>query len=104
MGTYRDGDPVGLRIGVLGIGDIALTSVNAEIYSLIAQRMKRQSPMTNTLMVTLANGRAGNGYVPDDASYSHNTFQVLGSRYKPGCAESGIADGLTELIGQYQRQ
>jgi hypothetical protein len=104
MGSYKDGDPVKLRIGVLGIGDVALTSANAEIYSLISQRTRQQSPMSNTLMVTLANGRAGSGYVPDDASYSHNTFQVLGSRYKPGCAEAGIADGLTELIGQYQRQ
>jgi hypothetical protein len=56
--------------------------VDAEVYTLIAQRMKRQSPMTNTVMVTLANGRAPSGYIPDDASFSHNSFQVLGSRLK----------------------
>jgi hypothetical protein len=104
MGTYKDGAPVNLRLGLLGIGNIAVTSVNAEIYTLISQRMKKQSPLANTMMVTLANGRANSGYVPDDASFSHNSFQVLGSRLKPGCAESSIADGLTQLIVQYQRQ
>lgn len=100
-GTYEDGDPVNIRLGVLGIGDIALTTVNAEIYNLISQRMKKQSPMTNTVMVTLANGRANSGYIPNDAAFGAYTFQVLGSRLKPGCAEQGIADGLTDLVNQY---
>jgi hypothetical protein len=103
-GTYKDGAPVDIRIGLLGIGDVALTTVNAEVYNLIAQRTRKQSPMTNTMMVTLANGRANSGYIPDDASFSHNTFQVLGSRLKIGCAEAAIADGLTELVSQYHQQ
>lgn len=100
-GTYEDGDAVNFRLGMLGIGDIALTSVNAEIYTPISQRMKKQSPMGNTMMVTLANGRANSGYVPNDASFGAYTFQVLGSRLKPGCAEQGIANKLTDLIEQY---
>jgi len=100
-GTYKDGDPVNIRLGVLGIGDIALTTVNAEVYNVISQRMKKQSPMTNTVMVTLANGRANSGYIPNDAAFGAYTFQVLGSRLKPGCAELGIADGLTDLVNQY---
>jgi neutral ceramidase len=103
-GTYVDGPPVPIRLGVLGIGDLALTSVNAEVYTLIAQRMKRQSPMANTVVVTLANGRAPSGYIPDDASFSHNTFQALGSRLKVGCAEDSIADGLTKLVIDYAHQ
>jgi neutral ceramidase len=102
-GTYVDGDPVNIRLGVLGIGDIALTTVDAEVYNFISQRMKKQSPMANTVMVTLANGGANSGYIPDDASFSHNSFQVLGSRLKPGCAETAIANGLTDLVGQYAR-
>ena len=101
-GTYSDGPAVPIRIGVLGIGDVALTHVDAEIYNLISQRMKRESPMANTLMVTLANGRANSGYIPDDASFGHNSFQVLGSRLKVGCAEDGIADGLAKLVVNYE--
>jgi hypothetical protein len=87
---------------VLGIGDVALASVNAEIYTLIGQRIRMQSPMANTMVVTIANGRAPSGYIPDDTSFSHNTFQVLASHLKVGCAESSIADGLTDLIIQYE--
>jgi len=100
-GTYADGPPVPIRLGVIGIGDVALTSVDAEVYNLISQRMKHQSPMANTVMVTLANGRAPSGYIPDDASFGHNSFQVLGSRLKVGCAEDSIADGLTKLVSAY---
>jgi hypothetical protein len=103
-GTYVDGPPVPIRLGMIGIGDVALTSVNAEIYNLISQRMKRQSPMANTVMVTLANGRSPSGYIPDDASFSHNTFQALGSHLKVGCAEESIADGLTNLVTAYELQ
>jgi neutral ceramidase len=52
-------------------------------------------------MVTLANGRAPSGYKPDDASFSHNSFQVLGSRLEVGCAEDSIADGLTKMVTDY---
>jgi neutral ceramidase len=69
---------VAFRLGVLGIGDIALTTVNAEVYTLISQRMKKQSSMANTIMVTLANGRANSGYVPNDAAFGANTFPGAG--------------------------
>ncbi len=57
--------------------------------------------MANTVMVTLANGRANSGYIPNDAAFGAYTFQVLGSRLKPGCAEQGIANGLADLVSQY---
>ncbi len=100
-GTYKDGDPVNIRLSMLGVGDIALTAANAELYTMISQRTKKNSPMANTVVVTLANGRAPSGYIPDDASFVHNTFQVLGSRLKPGCAEQAISNGLDDMVSQY---
>ena len=97
-GKYEDGDPVHIRLGVLRIGDVALASVDAELYNTIGRRLKEQSPMANTVMVTLANGMANSGYIPDDASFDANTFQVLSSRLKPGCAETAIDGGLMSLI------
>jgi neutral ceramidase len=102
-GTYKDGAPAEIRIGAFGIGDIALATVGAEIYNVIGQRIRRQSPLANTMVVTIANGRANSGYVPDDASFGRYTFQVLGSRLKPGCAEDAIANGLTEILSQSLR-
>ncbi|MDH3371771.1 MAG: neutral/alkaline non-lysosomal ceramidase N-terminal domain-containing protein [Gammaproteobacteria bacterium] len=100
-GEYEDGDDVNIRLGVLAVGDIAIASGNAEIYSTIGQRVKKESPLAKTLFVTLANGRSNSGYIPDDESYGHQTFQVLGTRLKPGCAEAGIAAGVAELAGEY---
>jgi hypothetical protein len=50
------------------------------------------------VMVTLANGMANPGYIPDDASFGAYTFQVLSSRLKPGCAEAAIDGGLMNLL------
>lgn len=97
-GTYKDGDPVEIRLGLLRVGDIAIGAVNAEVFNLIAQRLKRESPLKATMMVTLTNGMASSGYIPDDAAFGMNTFEVLSSRLQPGCAESAIVNGLLDLI------
>jgi len=97
-GKYEDADPVAIRLGVLRIGDIVLASVDAEIYSVIGMRLKRESPLANTVVVTLANGRANSGYIPNDTAYGAYTFQVLGSKLKPGYAESAMVEGWLDLI------
>jgi neutral ceramidase len=102
-GSYEEGDPVNIRLGVLRIGNIALASVDGEVYSEIAQRLKRESPMANTVMVTLANGMANSGYIPNDTAFGALTFQVLGSRLKPACAETAIVNGLMDLIATIQK-
>jgi len=102
-GTYVDGELVNLHVGVLTIGTTALASVNAEIYTSIAQRVKKASPLTDTIVVTLANGFAGSGYVPSDEAYGHNTFQVLDTHLKPGCAENGVVDAVLGLMAEAVR-
>ena len=97
-GSYADGPAVDISLGVLMINDIAIGAVNGEVYNEIAQRLKRESPYANTFMVTLANGHANSGYIPDDASFGHQTFEVLSSHLKPGCAETKIVEGLTGMM------
>jgi len=103
-GQYEQGDDVDIRLGVLGIGDTAVVTTNGEVYTEIGQRVLAESPLAKTMYVTLANGRAASGYIPDDSSFGHQTFQVLGSRLLPGCAEEGIVDGLTGLVAEYMAQ
>jgi neutral ceramidase len=100
-GTYTDGPDVNIQVGMLGIGNVALTPVNAEVYNAIAQGLKAKSPMANTVFVGLSNGGSNSGYVPTDDAFGHNTFQVLGSRLKPGCAETGIQNAALEMVTQY---
>ena len=99
-GTYVPGEEVNLLLSVLRIGDVYLGGVNAEIFNLIAQRLKEESVHKHTMMVTLTNGTANSGYVPHDGAFGYNTFEVLSSRLQPGCAENAIVNGLLDLMAQ----
>lgn len=103
-GTYKEGSPVEIRLGLLRIGDVMISAVNAEVFNAIAQRLKRESPYKATMMTTLTNGSARSGYIPDDASYGKYTFEVLSSRLQPGCAESSIVNGILGLIEQSRQR
>ena len=95
---YKDGADVNLKVGLLRIGDIHFATVNGEVYSQIAMRLKAEAPANKTILVTLANGSANAGYIYSDAAYSHLTFQVIGSRLKPGCAEGKIVATAIRLM------
>jgi neutral ceramidase len=97
-GTYTPGDSVSIRIGVLLLGDIALTFVNGEVFNPIATKLKKESPYAHTIMATVTNGSANSGYIPDDESFGNYTFEVLSSRLQPGFAERGIIDGILDLM------
>ena len=97
-GTYVDADPVEIRLSLLKIGDVIIGGVDGEVFSAIARRFKAESPYKHTMMATLTNGMARSGYIPSDEAFGYNTFEVLGSRLKPGCAEGAIINGLLDLI------
>jgi hypothetical protein len=99
-GTYVDAGEVAIGLGALRIGDVYIGAVNAEVYTAIAQRLKRESPFKHTMLSTLTNGMAQTGYIPSDEAFGYNVFTVLSSRLKAGCAEKRIVDGLLELMGE----
>lgn len=101
-GTYEDADPIPLQLSLLKIGDVVIGGVDAEVFTLIAQRFKRESPFKNTMMVTLTDGFAASGYIPNDAAFNQYTFEVVSSRLKPGCAETAILNGLLDLIAEVE--
>lgn len=103
-GTYEDAEPVGIRLSLLKLGDTVIGGVDAEVFTTIAQRFKRESPFKHTMMTTLTNGIAQSGYIPNDAAFAYNTFEVVSSRLKPGCAETAIVDGLLDLIDKVDAQ
>jgi neutral ceramidase len=99
-GSYRDAAPVELRVSLLRVGDIAISGVNGEVFNLIAQRLKKESPYARTMMATLTNGSARSGYIPNDTAYGMYTFEVLSSRLQPGCAETSIVNGILDLMAE----
>ncbi|MFN3312402.1 MAG: hypothetical protein ACK46Q_02890, partial [Hyphomonas sp.] len=74
--------------------------VDSEMFTLIAQRFKSESPLKNSLLTSLTNGASRAGYIPNDAAYGQHTFEVVSARLKPGCAETAIVDGLIDLIDE----
>ncbi len=97
---YKEGADVNLKVGLLRIGDINFVTVNGEVYSQIGLKLKQAAPANKTMVVTLANGSANSGYIYSDDAYSHLSFQVIGSRLKPGCAEGKIISTALDLMHQ----
>src|SRR4029079_16800668 len=48
---FNDADPVNIRLGLLMIGQVALAGVSGEVFTLIAQRLNRESPSNTPAMV-----------------------------------------------------
>lgn len=97
-GTYVDGDPVKIRLKLLLLGDIAYAVINADMYSMIGQDLKKESPFNYTIVVNHSNGAANSGYIPTDDAFGRYTFQVLNSNLKPGYAERGIINGFLDMM------
>ncbi|WP_233349302.1 neutral/alkaline non-lysosomal ceramidase N-terminal domain-containing protein [Hyphomonas sp. CACIAM 19H1] len=97
-GVYEDADSVPMKLSLLRIGDTVIGGIDAEIFTMIAQRFKAESPIKNSIVATLTNGMSRSGYIPNDAAFAQNTFEVVSSRVKPGCAETAIVNGFLDLI------
>jgi neutral ceramidase len=87
-----------IHLGLILVNQIAFTAVSGEVYTNIYWRLKKASPLSDTLMITLSNGRVG--YIVDDAGYDTPTFELGDSPLARGCAENGIVNNLVEMINQ----
>jgi hypothetical protein len=92
----QDGAPLEIHLSLLMLGDVALAGVSGEVLTRIHERLKRQSPLKQTVMVTHANGAVG--YIPDDAAYDQVSYEITATRLRRGCAEGAIVNGLLELM------
>ena len=99
---YEDGAPVNLMVSVVRIGDTYIAGVNGEVYTNIGLKLKREAPANDLIVSTLTNGGANSGYIYSDDAASHLSFQVIGSRLKPGCAENKIVDAALSLMKKSQ--
>jgi neutral/alkaline ceramidase-like enzyme len=97
-GNYKfvDADPVNIRIAVLKLNHIAITSASGEVLTRIGSRAKEESPLRATLFATHANGSSG--YIPDEESFKTMSYETAVSKLKPGCAEDAIVEGLMDMI------
>jgi lysophospholipase L1-like esterase len=99
-GEYEDGPDVQVGLSLILLDDIPVCGVASEVYNPIAVELKQKSPYARTMMttVTYGFGARGGGYMPDDESYGAEVFEVLGSRFKQGYAQSAVVNGLLDMI------
>jgi neutral ceramidase len=95
---FVDIQPQTVHMDLLMINDIALSGVAAEVVTNIYYHLKQASPLSNTILVSLNNGRLT--YMPDDAAYDAPIFEVRASSLKRGCGESAIVNSFVEMIGK----
>jgi len=91
-------DSLNIRLGLIMINHIALTWVSGEVVTNIYWHLQRESPFSNTIMITIANDRIG--YIVDDAGYDTPTFESMASPLQRGYAEAAIVNGLVEMMSQ----
>ena len=96
---FTDSDPVKIRLTLLMAGDIALAGVSGEVFTLIGQRLQRESHFPHTIMVTHADGSSG--YIPNDAAFGQISYEISSSHLKAGCAEDAIVNGLLGMMKRY---
>ncbi len=96
---WEDSDPVGIRLSLLMINDIALVGVSGEVMTMIHEHLKKRATSSRTVMVTHANGSSG--YIPDDAAFEQISYEITTSGLKPGCAENAIVNGFLKLMEQH---
>ncbi|WP_406445180.1 neutral/alkaline non-lysosomal ceramidase N-terminal domain-containing protein [Streptomyces sp. NBC_00631] len=98
METMRQeaADTVPLRLSLIRIGDVALAGVSGEVVTEVGRRLRERSPLTRTILVSLANDRIG--YLPDDARFDRPVHSVNGCPVRRGYAENAIVDGVLDML------
>jgi neutral ceramidase len=89
---------VPIHLGLIIVNQIAFTAVSGEVVTNIYWHLKKASPLSDTIMITLSNGRVG--YIVDDATYDTPIFELGSSPLARGCAENGSVDNLVEMIDE----
>ena len=96
----REESPVEVRINVIRIGDTAICTNPAELFSDFALRMREVSPARVTLISQLTDGYVG--YVPTPEAFTRGGYETWPSGTSKLVPEAGdaIADETIALLGQ----
>lgn len=79
------------------IGDLAIITVAAELYTRLGTRIKEACPLKKAFVICVAGGHGNRvGYIQDTESNTHKTFQHFGEAY-PCDSDKIFTDGVKEL-------
>jgi hypothetical protein len=96
--SCEPGPDVEIRLSAFKIGSLVLAGISGEVMNEIGMEIKKQSPYSNTVILTHCNGSCG--YICTDSSYPKGGYEVKVTRLMPG-AEKPLIKKVIELIHSF---
>jgi hypothetical protein len=92
-----------VRVQALRVGDLGIAAIPCEVFTEIGLRIKKESPLMPTFMVSLANGY--NGYLPTPAQHALGGYETWRARssYLEVNASEAITKAVLELLGEVKK-
>lgn len=82
-------EPVTVQLQVLRIGELAIVAMPGEPFAEIGAAVKKASPFAFTMFCGYSSG-VGGGYMPTESEFQYRGYEVEGTRYGKGAAETVI--------------
>lgn len=96
--SYEAGPDTRIRLSALKIGSLVLAGISGELFTEIGMEIKRESPYTNTVILTHCSGSSG--YICTDSAYPKGGYEVKVTKLMPG-AEKALVRGSVDLIRSF---
>ena len=93
--NYESGPDVEIRLATFRIGHLLLAGISGEVMNEIGTEIKKQSPYTNTVIITHCNGSSG--YICTDEAFAEGGYEVKVSCLMPG-AENPLTSQVLQMI------
>jgi neutral ceramidase len=96
--SYESGPDVNIRLTIFKIGELVLAGISGELMNEIGMEVKKQSPYSETIVITHCNGSSG--YICTDNSFPEGGYEIKVTRLMPG-AEKPLTAKFLELIHSF---
>lgn len=93
--SYEPGPDTEIRLTVLKVENLVLAGISGELFAEIGMEIKKQSPYSNTVILTHCNGSCG--YICTDSAFVTGGYEVKVTRLLPG-VEKPLIKKVIELI------
>jgi hypothetical protein len=93
--VYEPGPDVEISLTAFRIGHLVLAGISGELMNEIGMEIKKQSPFSNTVIMTHCNGSSG--YICTDKAFSEGGYEIQVTRLMPG-AEGAVSSELLQMF------
>ena len=93
--TYEPGPDVTIDFTTFKIGKLILAGISGELMNEMGMAIKKQSPYTDTMIITHCNGSSG--YICTDKAFSEGGYEVKVTQLMPG-AEKPLTEKVIKMI------